>query len=132
MAQAAERFYAAVREEKLHHPRDDVLTRHVLNAHRKATDDGRWRFVKENKQSKKHIDALIAAAMVHNVAVDETLVSAAADGRMGLMRKVLAAGATLAGAGLLVAGVWMIFVPAAFIVAGVLLAAAGLLPDWGT
>jgi hypothetical protein len=27
--------------------------------------------VKENKQSKKHIDALIAAAMAHNVAIDE-------------------------------------------------------------
>jgi phage terminase large subunit-like protein len=75
MAQAAERFYAAVREEKLRHPRDDQLTRHVLNAHRKATDDGRWRFVKENKQSRKHIDALIAAAMVHNVAVDEASMS---------------------------------------------------------
>lgn len=71
MAQAAERFYAAVREGKLRHPRDDALTRHVLNAHRRATDDGRWRFVKENKQSKKHIDALIAAAMAHNIAIDE-------------------------------------------------------------
>jgi phage terminase large subunit-like protein len=70
MAQAAERFYAAVREEKLRHPADAVLTRQVLNAHRKSTDDGRWRFVKENKQSRKHIDALIAAAMAHNVAVD--------------------------------------------------------------
>jgi phage terminase large subunit-like protein len=72
MAQAAERFYAAVREEKLRHPRDGDLTRHVLNAHRKATDDGRWRFVKETKQSRKVIDALIAAAMAHNVAVDAT------------------------------------------------------------
>lgn len=71
MAQAAERFYAAVREGTLRHPRDDVLTRHVLNAHRRSTSDGRWSFVKETKQSKKHIDALIAAAMVHNVAIDE-------------------------------------------------------------
>jgi phage terminase large subunit-like protein len=71
MAQAAERFYAAVREGKLRHPKHPGLTRHVLNAHRKATDDGRWRFVKENKQSRKHIDCLIAAAMAHNVAVDE-------------------------------------------------------------
>jgi phage terminase large subunit-like protein len=76
MAQAAERFYAVVREGKLRHPRDDVLTRHVLNAHRKATDDGRWRFVKENKQSRKVIDALIAAAMVHNVAVEDSSSSA--------------------------------------------------------
>jgi phage terminase large subunit-like protein len=71
MAQAAERFYAAVREQTIRHPRDPTLTRHVLNAHRRSTVDGRWSFVKETKQSKKHIDALIAAAMVHNVAVDE-------------------------------------------------------------
>jgi phage terminase large subunit-like protein len=71
MAQAAERFYAAVREGTVRHPRDDTLTRHVLNAHRRSTSDGRWSFVKETKQSKKHIDALIAAAMVHNVAIDE-------------------------------------------------------------
>jgi phage terminase large subunit-like protein len=71
MAEAAERFYTAVREEKVRHPRDPVFTRHVLNAHRRSTDDGRWRFVKENKQSKKHIDGLIAAAMAHNIAVEE-------------------------------------------------------------
>jgi phage terminase large subunit-like protein len=71
MATAAERLYAAVREGKLRHPRNDELTRHALNAHAKRTDDGRWRFVKENKQSRKVIDALIALAMVHNVAVDE-------------------------------------------------------------
>ena len=68
---AAERFYAAVREGKLRHPGDTTLSRHVLNAHRKGTDDGKWRFVKESKQSAKHIDALIAAAMVHSVAVAE-------------------------------------------------------------
>ena len=71
MAQAAERFYAAVREGKLRHPRDPVFSRHVLNARRKGTDDGRWRFVKENKQSRKHIDGLIGAAMAHNVAIEE-------------------------------------------------------------
>jgi phage terminase large subunit-like protein len=71
MAQAAERFYAAVREQKVRHPRDDMLTRHVLNAHRRSTGDGRWSFVKENKQSKKHIDALIAAAMAHNIAIED-------------------------------------------------------------
>lgn len=71
MALAAERFSAAVRERKLRHPRDDTFTRHVLNGHVKTTDDGRWRFVKETKQSSKHIDALIAAAMVHSVAVGE-------------------------------------------------------------
>lgn len=70
MAQAAERFYAAVREGKLRHPRDATLTRHVLNGQRRSTSDGRWSFVKENKNSKKHIDALIAAAMVHNVAME--------------------------------------------------------------
>jgi phage terminase large subunit-like protein len=69
MALAAERFYAAVREGKLRHPDDSQLNRHVLNAVRRSTEDGRWRFVKESKQSKKVIDGLIAAAMVHSVAV---------------------------------------------------------------
>jgi len=71
MAEAAERFYTAVREEKVRHPRDPTFNRHVLNAHRRSTDDGRWRFVKETKQSKKVIDALIAAAMAHNIAVED-------------------------------------------------------------
>jgi phage terminase large subunit-like protein len=71
MALAAERFSAAVREGKVRHPKDATLTRHVLNGHAKATDDGRWRFVKENKQSRKAIDALIASAMVHSVAIGE-------------------------------------------------------------
>ena len=43
----------------------------LLNARSKRTDDGRWRFVKESPQSKRVIDGLIAAAMVHNVAIDE-------------------------------------------------------------
>ena len=71
MAQAAERFYSAVSEQVMHHPKDDTFTRHVLNAHRRSVADGRWSFVKESKQSKKHIDSLIAAAMVHNFAIDE-------------------------------------------------------------
>jgi phage terminase large subunit-like protein len=75
MAQAAERFYAAIRERTVRHPRDPKLTRHVLNAVEKRTDDGRWRFVKENKQSRKVIDALIAAAMVHNIAVEDSQLS---------------------------------------------------------
>jgi phage terminase large subunit-like protein len=75
MAQAAERFYAAIRERTVRHPRDTKLTRHVLNAVEKRTDDGRWRFVKENKQSRKVIDALIAAAMVHNIAVEDSQLS---------------------------------------------------------
>lgn len=70
MATAAERFHAAVRERKVRHPADAAFTRQVLNAHARRTDDGRWRFVKENKQSRKTIDALIAAAMVHSFAVD--------------------------------------------------------------
>lgn len=75
MAQAAERFYAAIREGKIRHPRDPKLTRHVLNAIEKRTDNGKWRFVKESKQSRKVIDALIAACMAHNVAVSELVPS---------------------------------------------------------
>jgi phage terminase large subunit-like protein len=71
MAQAAERFYSAVREGKLRHPGDPLFSRHVLNAVRRSTVEGAWTFVKESKSSEKHIDGLIAAAMVHNVAVEE-------------------------------------------------------------
>lgn len=71
MAQAAERFYSAVRERKLLHPADPTFTRHVLNAVRRSTVEGAWTFVKESKSSEKHIDALIAAAMVHSLAVEE-------------------------------------------------------------
>lgn len=77
MSLAAERFHAAVREGTLRHPRDDVLTRHVLNARVKQTQDDSWRFVKETKQSSKHIDALIAAAMIHSFAVDDNRPAAA-------------------------------------------------------
>jgi phage terminase large subunit-like protein len=70
MATAAERLHAAVREGRLRHPKDSDLTRHALNAHPKRTDDGRWRFVKESKNSRKNIDALIALAMVHSFSVD--------------------------------------------------------------
>lgn len=73
MALAAERFYASVREKTIRHPRDATLSRHVMNAVKKSTVDGSWRFVKETKQSSKHIDALIAAAMVHSVAIGERL-----------------------------------------------------------
>jgi phage terminase large subunit-like protein len=71
MSLAAERFHAAVRERKLRHPKNDMLTRHVLNARVKQTQDDSWRFVKETKQSLKHIDALIAAAMVNSYAVED-------------------------------------------------------------
>lgn len=71
MAQAAERFYAAVSERAIRHSGDPILSRHVLNAHRRSTQDGRWSFVKESKQSKKHIDALIAVAIAHNMAIEE-------------------------------------------------------------
>lgn len=39
---------------------------------------------------------------------------------------------TILGAAAVVYGVSMIFLPAAVILAGVLLAAAGLLPNWGS
>lgn len=49
---------------------------------------------------------------------------------MDLNRKTAAALAAGLGALCLVAGVALIYVPAALIVAGVLLVAVGLLPDW--
>jgi phage terminase large subunit-like protein len=73
MSLAAERFHAAVREKKLRHPSDPTLSRHVLNAHVRKTLGESWSFVKETKQSGKHIDALIAAAMAHSTAIAEAM-----------------------------------------------------------
>jgi phage terminase large subunit-like protein len=72
-----ERFMAALRNGHLRHTGDPGLRRHVLNAVVKLTDDGRARFVRpiESRlgpnQAVRVIDALIAAAMVHSVAVEQ-------------------------------------------------------------
>jgi len=71
-----ERFMEALREGWLHHPGDPKLTRHVLNAVAKVRAEG-TRFDRPSQtreggnQDMRVIDALIAAAMVHNAAAAE-------------------------------------------------------------
>lgn len=67
MATAAQRLSAAIREGLISHPADPEFTSHVLAAKEKVTVGEKWRLVKHRKP----IDAVIAAAMVHNVAADE-------------------------------------------------------------
>ncbi len=71
-----ERFMEALREGWLHHTGDPKLTRHVLNAVAKVKTEG-TRFDRPSQtreggnQDMRVIDALIAAAMVHNAAAAE-------------------------------------------------------------
>lgn len=77
MTLAYDRFMEAVRNGWLEHPRDPELTEHVLNAIAKVLPDGRARFDRpstsrsQSGQRRRVIDALIAAVMVHSVAVAE-------------------------------------------------------------
>lgn len=79
MALAYERFIEAVRNQRLVHPFDGEFTEHVLNAVAKPLPDGRARFDRASSsraqagQRRRVIDALIAAAMVHSVAVGNEL-----------------------------------------------------------
>jgi len=66
MCQAAMRLASALREGKLEHPGDGGFTAHALAAVAKSMPDGSWRFVKDRQP----IDALIAAAIALNVAID--------------------------------------------------------------
>jgi phage terminase large subunit-like protein len=77
MALAFERFMEALRQGWLRHTKSPVLARHVLNAAAKQLPDGRARFDRMSqsrsatRQDQRVIDALIAAAMAHSVAVAE-------------------------------------------------------------
>lgn len=77
MVLAYERFVEAVRNRWLLHGRDEEFTEHVLNAVAKTMPDGSARFDRPSSsraqagQRRRVIDALIAAAMVHSVAVAE-------------------------------------------------------------
>jgi phage terminase large subunit-like protein len=71
-----ERFMEALREGWLHHTGDPKLTRHVLNAVARMRAEG-TRFDRPSQtreggnQDMRVIDALVAAAMVHNAAAAE-------------------------------------------------------------
>jgi phage terminase large subunit-like protein len=70
-----EKFMEALRQRWLWHAGDDGLTRHALNAVARILPQGDVRFDRPHKsrlaqQERRVIDALIAGAMVHTVAVD--------------------------------------------------------------
>jgi phage terminase large subunit-like protein len=77
MCQAYERFTEGLRNGWLKHPGDPEFSEHVLNAMARLLPDGKARFDRPSTsraqagQRRRVIDALIAAAIVHNVAVEE-------------------------------------------------------------
>jgi phage terminase large subunit-like protein len=81
MAQAYERWMEGLREGWIWHTGDREFTSHVLNAVAKLLPGGQARFDRPvqsrggDQQDRRVIDALIAASMVHSVAVDERDVS---------------------------------------------------------
>ena len=72
-----ERFMSALRNGWMFHAADAALTRHVLNAVARILPDGSVKFARPSdsrhgpKQDLRVIDALVAAAMVHSVAVEQ-------------------------------------------------------------
>jgi phage terminase large subunit-like protein len=77
MILAYDRWMESMRNRRMRHPRDPEFTEHVLNAMAKLLPDGSARFDRPSSsraqagQRRRVIDALIAAAMVHSVAVAE-------------------------------------------------------------
>jgi phage terminase large subunit-like protein len=65
MGPATSRFYSAVVDRLLSHDGDPRLARHVVNAVLKEDSRGA-RLAKEHKDSKRRIDAAVAAVMAHN------------------------------------------------------------------
>lgn len=71
-----ERFMAALRQGWLRHSGDEGLRNHALNATMKLLPDGGARFARSSESRSGNnrarvIDALVAAAMVHSVAVEQ-------------------------------------------------------------
>lgn len=77
MGLAYERWMEAMRESCLWHTGDREFTRHVLNAVAKVLPGGLTRFDRPQRsragtaQDRRVIDGLVAACMVHSVAVEE-------------------------------------------------------------
>jgi phage terminase large subunit-like protein len=65
MGPATSRFYSAVVDRLLSHDGSSALARHVANAVLK-TDSRGARLAKEHKDSKRRIDAAVAAVMAHD------------------------------------------------------------------
>jgi phage terminase large subunit-like protein len=65
MGPATSRFYAAVVDRLLSHDGSSALARHVANAILKQDSRGA-RLAKEHKDSRRRIDAAVAAVMAHD------------------------------------------------------------------
>ena len=65
MGPATSRFYAAVIDRLLTHDGSSALHRHVANAVLKQDSRGA-RLAKEHKDSRRRIDAAVAAEMAHD------------------------------------------------------------------
>lgn len=64
MAESNERFSTAVAQAQLHHPGDETLTRHVLNAHIEETPWGEL-LRKDIRGGSRKIDAAVAAVLAY-------------------------------------------------------------------
>lgn len=69
MAQALEQFHGAVIDGEMTHSGSSVLTRHVLNARRRASRGG-LQIAKEHPDSARKIDAAVAATLAWTARVD--------------------------------------------------------------
>jgi phage terminase large subunit-like protein len=64
MAESNERFHTAVATGNIIHPGDEVLTRHILNAHTEETPWGDL-LRKDIKGGSRKIDAAVAAVLAY-------------------------------------------------------------------
>jgi phage terminase large subunit-like protein len=69
VVRALERFHDAVTDHELVHSGDPTLTRHVLNARRRATRAG-ISIAKEHPTSPRKIDAAMAAVLAYEARAD--------------------------------------------------------------
>lgn len=69
MIDALQRFHEAVLDQRLTHDGSSVLTRHVLNAHRRVARSG-ITISKEHPSSKRKIDAAMAAVLAYECRAD--------------------------------------------------------------
>lgn len=69
IVQALEQFHSAVVDRELSHDGSSVLTRHVLNARRRASPQG-IQIAKDHPKSSKKIDAAVAAVLAWQARLD--------------------------------------------------------------
>lgn len=78
IVRALDQFYTAVVERQLTHDASAVLTRHALNARRRATKSG-LQIAKEHPDSSRKIDAVVAAVLAWTARLDALAAGVAAE-----------------------------------------------------